>query len=342
MKVRVRSSVGIHFHPPAITRRRGRAFTLIELLVVIAILALLVVMMVPTLGAVFGTAKSKLCGNNLKRIAEGVRLHDANDDTEMIAMSWQEMIRPYIGGDTRCLSCPEFPEAEQDVVKPVPLSELVQFRVNGVYFEDLDKGPFVVKLSDTQYRKAKADGWINDAGSANHFPRAQYEDGSEDNANPYWLCLEDHGGDQDFKDIQAKVTVKGGGYHLEMEAGYTGHNNWLVNKSDRSEIVRVPSHATGIKEFIPTSGMITSYGMNSEATDLLNKPGKVLVMDFVYLVAFPTDIWSDHHPDNGHLPIFARHRDHMNVLFTDGGVRLMDPNAVDPCNPTVENTYWLP
>jgi len=127
-----------------------------------------------------------------------------------------------------------------------------------------------------------------------------------------------------------------------MESGFVRRKIWLIDKRDKSEILCIPPRFEGLTVFLPTSGMMASYGMNSEATEILDNPGKVLVMDFDHPVAYPNDIWSDHYPDNSQVPVFARHSGRMNVLFTDGAVRLMEPNAVDPQNATVEDTYWLP
>jgi len=203
MKARLKHVMGRRFGPLTTKRGGERAFTLIEMLVVIAIMALLAVLLVPALGGVLGSVRSKQCANNLKRIAGGVRLREAAGQDHVQALAWQEMIRDYIGGDTRCLVCTEFAEARQDIVNPVPLKDLVQFKVvmdtGSVYYQDLDKGSCVVKLSDGQYQEAKANNWLGNTNTSNNFPparfppppfpRARYEDGSEEKSNPYWLCL---------------------------------------------------------------------------------------------------------------------------------------------------------
>jgi prepilin-type processing-associated H-X9-DG protein len=140
-----------------------------------------------------------------------------------------------------------------------------------------------------------------------------------------------------------RVTNLGYGYELFIASSHLTRKIWLIDKRDRSEIVQAPSGTATLTIFLPASGtMATSYGMNSKATEIRDNPGKVLVMDYSHTVAFPDDNWSDYYPANGHAPVFARHNGRMNVLFTDGAVRLTEPKTIDPFNSTVESTYWLP
>ena len=343
---------------PQAMRQGKRAFTLVELLVVIAVIALLATMMFPSLGSVFGVARSTQCGSRLKEIGKAVKLLETQEGrTDMQAMFWQENVSKYLGDSKEGLICPEYAhilsmrgeDGNQEAPKPIPLKELVAFKVvkgGGTYYEDMGKGPMVAKLSDANFHRAQADNRLNNSSFANNFPRGSYEDGAEERSNPYWLCLEDHGGDWDYKDVMVKVSYTGNGYLLEAESGGTGHTNSIVTKPDHTELQRTGSNqARGTLQPIPvaTTGIIASYGMNIAVPDTLDTPGSILVMDYHWLLASPDDHWSDYpDPENSSIPIFARHRERLNVLFVDGSVRMMDPHDIDPNNVYVERTYWLP
>jgi|GEM_PF-1445258 len=339
------------------SRRRG-AFTLIELLVVVAIIALLAMLMFPSLGNVFGVARSTQCSSRLKEIGKAMKLLEAQEGLgNMKAMFWQDMISPYLGKGRECLICPEYTyqmamrgqeEEESTIPRAQPLEELVAFKVvkgGSTYYEDMGSGPMVVKLSDKNFKKAKAEGWLGNSNASNYMPRDKYEDGSEETSNPYWLCLEDHGGDQDFKDVMVEVTITGSGYLLKVQCGFTGHQNWIVSNPDHEVIQRTPSNSLpGVLEPIPIAagGVIASYGMNVMMPEL-KIPGAIMVMDYHWLIASPTDLWSEcPDPENGSIPVFARHKGRANVVFMDGSVRMMDPDDIDPDNVKVAKTYWMP
>ena len=61
---------------PPVERRK--AFTLVELLVVVGIIALLVTILMPSLGRAMALARRAVCGGNLKNIGLAVHLY-AND-----------------------------------------------------------------------------------------------------------------------------------------------------------------------------------------------------------------------------------------------------------------------
>jgi prepilin-type N-terminal cleavage/methylation domain-containing protein/prepilin-type processing-associated H-X9-DG protein len=346
-----------HVKSPAQLRppRPGRlAFTLVELLVVVAIIALLAMLMVPSVGSVLGTARSTQCGSRLKEIGKAMTmLRNQPGGANMMGLSWQSAVREHLGDGANSLTCPQYAhllrlagiEEGQEELQPIPLEDLAAFKINGVYFEDLGRGPMVVKLSDAKWNQARNDNYLNNSAHANNFPRANYEDGSEDSANPYWLCLEDYGNDWDYKDAMVRVTITGEGYLLEAMSGGTGHQNYIVDKPDHNELQYLGSNIPmGTLEpiIIATGGFVASYGMNIAAPKL-NTPGGILVMDYNWLIATPNDVWSDYpHPGNSTVPVFARHRERINVVFMDGSVRMMDPDEINPDDIDTEKARWLP
>ena len=357
MKLRTKDAIGPRPRRLLQARRRERrAFTLVELLVVIVVIALLAMMLFPTLGSVFGIARSTRCGNRLKEIGRAMKLMEVQEGrSEMQTLFWQDAISKYLGDSKDALICPEYAYIlsqrgeEEDVTAPkvLPLEELVAFRVDKgtVYYEDMGSGAWVVKLSDANFYRAKADGWLGNTDASNNFNRGKYEDGSERMSNPYWLCLEDHGGDADFKDVMVKVSITGRGYLLECESGFTGHRNSVVSKPDLTELQYIGSNRPrGELDPIPiaVNGVVASYGMNVAVPEL-NTPGSIMVMDYHWLLASSEDQWTDFpDPENSSIPVFARHKERINVVFVDGSVRMMDPHDIDPNNVKVAKTYWLP
>jgi prepilin-type N-terminal cleavage/methylation domain-containing protein len=195
MKVREKNVTCGRLGPLKAPPSGERAFTLIEMLVVIATMALLTMLLIPSLGGIFGVERTTRCANNLKRIAEGVNLRVAAGQDHVHPMAWQEMVREYIGGESSCFVCPEISRTKQEDALARPLKDLVQFKVvkgSRQCFQEVDKGPYVIRLSGEQYHKAKADNMFQNAYvQRSQYPRAKYEDGSENDANPYWLCLQD-------------------------------------------------------------------------------------------------------------------------------------------------------
>ncbi|MCK4624503.1 MAG: type II secretion system protein [Phycisphaerae bacterium] len=60
--------------------KRTKGFTLVELLVVVAIIALLVSILLPTLGRAKELAKQALCGANLNGVGKGILLYQSEND----------------------------------------------------------------------------------------------------------------------------------------------------------------------------------------------------------------------------------------------------------------------
>ncbi|MCK4343190.1 MAG: prepilin-type N-terminal cleavage/methylation domain-containing protein [Phycisphaerae bacterium] len=77
---------------------RARGFTLIELLVVVTIIALLISILLPTLGRVRDTSKLAVCGSNLRQIGFGIQTY-ANSNADYIPRGPEPAYPPEVGPD---------------------------------------------------------------------------------------------------------------------------------------------------------------------------------------------------------------------------------------------------
>ena len=367
------------------SRRRSKtpsgkgAFSLVELLVVIVILGLLMALLIPSLRGVWKRYNMTRCQTNLFHIYQGFRLRAADEamgvKNAYIVANWKEVLLPYLENDASQFECVE--TAEGDVTPSRPITDFVEFRViagSNTYYTQLDSGPYMFKLSVTQYDTAVSMGLLTEAENNidTRFPwlRTYVPDG---NPYRYWLCMEDVGGDQDFKDVMTRVTDNRDGWAtVECISGSTGHTNSLMDKlaNPSVELFKVPSNST---QFSPTRTVQlqvggagvweASYGMNEYAIDKLDAfgrlisrgvggaGGKILVMDYLRLEAKTTDLWASlfFDPAQSGVPSFARHFGMANILFSDGSVRPErvntkdpPPEDINPIAPTAATKWWMP
>ena len=133
-------------------RRPGRhrsAFTLIELLVVIAIIALLVGILLPSLGQARRAARTVLCGSNLRSIVQGINAY-ANDYKEAI-----------VGGSTT---------SGYDALPASPGFKDTPARFNGVAVQQWDfLGPLAAVMGYSAPGETASDGLIEEQERAARF-----------------------------------------------------------------------------------------------------------------------------------------------------------------------------
>jgi prepilin-type N-terminal cleavage/methylation domain-containing protein/prepilin-type processing-associated H-X9-DG protein len=277
------------------------------------------------------------------------------------------------GGD------PPIPDYPPRYAQLSDLAEVKNVAGSSTYFTPLEEGRWMLKLSDEQYSAATAQNLLNDSANADNI-RTKFNCNYSPGGNPhsYWLCDEDHGADEDYKDLMIHVTEeRDGSFTLDIVGGFTGHTNSIVSKPDGAQLISVPSHATGLRitlkptdeelppggsggdpggtggtggqrpgeqDAIPNVVVATSYAMNANYPRMPRKGGKILLMDYCHYLAYVTDDWRGEKmdPDGDSIPTFARHWGRMNVLYADGSVKLEDARDVDPVVPTTEMLLWDP
>lgn len=91
-----------------------KKFTIIELLIVIVILAILISIILPSLGKARDKAKEMTCFNNLKQIGVCVHLYLSEWDGYYPAIDWTRKTQSYLGSENRTSNklylCPKAPE----------------------------------------------------------------------------------------------------------------------------------------------------------------------------------------------------------------------------------------
>jgi prepilin-type processing-associated H-X9-DG protein len=94
-----------------------------------------------------------------------------------------------------------------------------------------------------------------------------------------------------------------------------------------------------------------SYGMNRSADRFVSDSHKVLVVEYCKLVADLAGLTAGDRYSSGYLsksPYWtgwgggrARHTGAINVLFADGRVETMKPNAINPLIVNLNREYWM-
>jgi len=281
--------------------------------------------------------------------------------------AWPGVFLPYLENDASQFLCTE--SSEVDAIPSRPITELVEFRVafgGHTYYTQLDSGPYMLKLSATQWNTARGMGLLSNAGAAdrintNHPEFATYVPDGQPYL--YWLCMEDYGGDWDFKDVMTRVTDNRDGTVTLECIGCPGdvQRNTLMRKDPVEEIFRIGGDQMDFNSartvILDVGGLAaeTSYGMNEYAIDKVTNGklirrgvggagGKILVMDYSRLEAKTTDLWTDlfFDPAQSGVPLFARHFGQANVLFSDGSVRPERPADINPIAPTAAMKWWMP
>ena len=305
------------------------AFTLVEMLVVIAIVALLMAILLPTVGKVRSQAKSAICQSNLRQIYQGTQLWRTSNkaEQELSFMNWRGTIASQLAS-ADVWTCPEH--------------ENFLGTAESAYFN------YALRVKDGSFR---------DLGYSLELHEGPFCDKKNVTTNSYELWMEDTftaNTDNDRSDIVVKVTDLGGGkYTVVIERGSTGYNFDLVDTLTGT-VVQANIQTGQAVTINNAEGGRLSYGMvghndPTQPTQHINRnygnAARIFAMDYDLMqVLVPlrnTDPlvqrWSDPYfkQANGTYK-FARHKGMVNALMGDGHTESLPPKRINP------ETMWTP
>ncbi len=329
--------------------RRARAFTLVELLIVIVILGLLLAMLLPSLRGAVQTTKRLRCAANLGHIGQAYAMQAADENLgradALSASQWPAMLAPYLERASEVYRCEEDIYSTEEVAAHVPILKVEVWSHAPPPELGLPPDSFV---------------WTMDC------EEGQWAKKKNVTANSYELWFEDQW-NQSWNDLILRFTDLG---KWKWEVTYVNNGtatNWyhLVDTS----LPPTPPATTGAiliermgwphdqdqlgrkVTVMGLGGGSGSYGMNSIATpDAVQRAGNRVILFLDYLRPAAKGPTTDL-PDNWENPdwvaedgtvLFARHFKMVNVLFTDNSVELVDPETINPANPSWVVPYWDP
>lgn len=322
-----------------------------------AVLGLLLAIVLPTFGHVLSMGRRAACQANLGHIGQAYNARRADEHagnrTVFKADHWTRALAPYLGNHPRALWCPEDEDPfgglpDVKIWCPARSYYLEMFSAYPYWLEsaarDIAGGtPGVWKLNDEAYTAIAP--FIQERRNlVDLLP--QYSPGM--NPKIYWYLFEDQrsgedlwaADDKDFEDLIIRVVEKANNsVELTCKRGVTFHTFDLVGPDDQV-FEQVGSGNNG-PFFFQGTGYI-SYGMNWRGEFITGGLRKVLVVDYETEVC---NVGADAPPyigqgwDEMKAP---RHFNQVNVLFSGGEVRAMDPDTIDPDLDANDAQYWDP
>ena len=328
---------------------RSRGFTLAELMVVIGIIALLVMIIMPTLSSAGAEARRILCLNNLNKINQATHTWATGsrswDQHALAEGGWTTVVESRTDSH-EVLRCPEGgPLAngksadDQMVIRPRPdlnvsVSLVPVYNVAGqAYYYSL------LKFSQTQAAKLVENVDIS--------PEPYVPDA---NPNIYYWCYEDlfaTGDVGDYQDVLIRVENLGSGKAKVFVESHTGQKPMVWSPDLKNCLARDPDirargdGGNGGVEFTLNVGGGTHYGMNTARIDM-RQLDKIQVLDYLNATANSTDDWAreDWDENKDGQPDFLRHKGRLNAATLGGSAKTYPRWQLDPADIEVERQLW--
>jgi len=345
-----------------------RAFTLAELLTVVAVIALLLAIVSPMVGGTVAYARQIKCAANLRHLSQAYHLcinDDARDNDNVDPISpniWTQNLEPYlVDNANKAMICPEDSDPTygnidvglQIYVKEdrpgLPTEYATElFNVYPYWLEGPcpDPGPGIWKLNDEKYTE-----FVTTFGNSQAYAPAwlpQYTPGDDPDS---WHIVVEEGrlgggaaSDVDYNDLLIHLKRNEDG---SIEATFERTWYWvsyalimpdgsMIGGENESLGAEIMGPIT-----LPTAAR-ASYGMNWQAPNMPAGSNRILMIDYD-LESIKNGGNTVQHED-WDLNVAPRHAGgtKVNVLFNNGAVQPLTPDAIDPDVIENDERYWSP
>lgn len=291
---------------------RQRGFTVVELVVTITILAVLACLIVPAVMQSRSASRRNVCSNNLRNIGIAFHSNASKNLRSMSAYDWRVSVLEEMEDTKPMLVCPEDSTDTQ-----YDIDGYTVYIVNNKRSIPLEAGMWC---------------WIGNSEFCQQFAEI-----SVDNPDAYFIGFEDLRYDTPFDGIILVEPLVEGGSKLTHVGGHP-HAYRHQLKDPQGEVIANPFDEGFTWE---VHGTKSSYGGNSRMRQFQHENHKILALEYLKPVANvvgPAAVGVIDYYDN----VAARHSGRLNILYADGRVESVLPEAIDPTNPVLHDQEWCP